>query len=287
MPTPERYLSLLKKALVNELYVEAEAQVVYLLHAMVNGRPAEIDVVNRIRQAGTIIDLIRRGKEIGRTVEINDSHGRPLQALRGAIEIAHTMIGRKRLDNLHQCLDAVRVDGVAGDLIETGVWRGGATIFMRGYLEAWDLPDRQVWVADSFDGLPEPTLPQDQGVDLSKSVAPFLAVGLDEVRELFARYDLLDDRVRFLKGWFRDTLFTAPIARLAILRLDGDLYESTMDALVALYDKVSAGGFVIVDDYHTNPTCQAAIHDFRRDRGVAEPLLEIDADGVYWRKTAP
>jgi len=84
---------------------------------------------------------------------------------------------------------------------------------------------------------------------------PVLAVPLEEVQALFRRYDLLDAQVRFLKGWFKDTLAGAPIERLALLRLDGDLYESTMDALVPLYDKVSPGGFVIVDDYYSCAPC--------------------------------
>ncbi|RPH80243.1 MAG: hypothetical protein EHM80_05790, partial [Nitrospiraceae bacterium] len=86
-------------------------------------------------------------------------------------------------------------------------------------------------------------------------------------------------------GWFRDTLPTAPISQLAVLRLDGDLYESTMDALNALYPKVSPGGFVVVDDYGL-PTCRAAIDDFRRARGIIDPIHRIDWTGVFWQRSA-
>src|SRR5207248_8332186 len=109
---------------------------------------------------------------------------------------------------------------------------------IRGILAAYGITDRTVWAADSFAGVPPPTHPQDREVDLSAGVLPVLAVPLEEVQELFKRYDLLDAQVRFLKGWFKDTLVDAPINRLAMLRLDGDLYESTMDALVPLYGKV-------------------------------------------------
>ena len=102
----------------------------------------------------------------------------------------------------------------------------------------------------------------------------------------FAKYGLLDDRVVFLKGWFKDTLRAAPIERLAVLRLDGDMYESTMDALTALYDKVSAGGFVIIDDYGCIEACRRAVHDFRDARGIADKIVDIDGWGVYWRKSA-
>ena len=90
--------------------------------------------------------------------------------------------------------------------------------------------------------------------------------------------------MRFLEGWFKDTLAIAPINQLAVLRLDGDLYESTMDALNPLYDKVSVGGFVIVDDFFSCPPCGRAIHDFRESHSIHEPLVGIDEQSVFWRK---
>src|SRR5262249_42859847 len=150
----------------------------------------------------------------------------------------------KRLDNIQFAIETILEENIPGDLIETGIWRGGAVIFMRGVLAAYGIVDRIVWAADSFEGVPPPTYPQDANLDLSPRVYPFLVVSLEQVSELCARYDLLDGQVRFLKGWFKDTLRTAPIEKLAMLRLDGDLYESTIDALDPLYAKVSDGGFV-------------------------------------------
>jgi hypothetical protein len=143
-----------------------------------------------------------------------------------------------------------------------------------------------VWAADSFDGVPPPTHPEDAGLDLSKKRLPVLAVPLEEVQALFERYGLLDDHVRFLKGCFRDTLGGAPIERLAVLRLDGDLYESTMDALNPLYDKLSPGGFVIVDDYYSCPPCGRAIDEFRAARAIVTPMQKVDVQAVFWRKQA-
>ena len=176
-------------------------------------------------------------------------------------------------------------EGVPGDLIETGVWRGGACILMRAVLEAYEDRTRRVFVADSFEGLPVPNAdayPPTRATDTTPSRSS--SVSLDEVKANFAKYGLLDDRVVFLKGWFKDTLPRAPIERLAVLRLDGDMYESTMDALTALYDKVSAGGFVIIDDYGCIEACRKAVHDFRDAHGISEPILDIDGWGVYWRK---
>ena len=198
---------------------------------------------------------------------------------------AETMIGTRRLDNIIDCTTRVIRAGIPGDLIETGVWRGGATILMRGILAAYEVRNRTVWVADSFRGLPEPDAerwPADAG-DIHHT-HPELSVDLATVRRNFERYGLLDDQVRFLEGWFADTLPAAPIEQLAVLRLDGDMYGSTMEALTALYPKLSAGGFVLIDDYGMVPGCHKAVDDFRDAQGIAEEIVPVDATGVYWEK---
>jgi len=200
---------------------------------------------------------------------------------------AETMIGLKRLDNLHECIKAVIRDRVPGDLLEAGVWRGGATIFMRAALLAYKEPDRRVWAADSFEGLPAADAgkyPADGGRSWTKANA-ILAVSLEDVKANFARYGLLDDRVVFLKGWFKDTLPQSPVERLAILRVDADLYESTTEALSFLYKRVSPGGYVIVDDYGGIAACKKAVDDFRAANGIKEPIEKIDLTGVYWRRS--
>ena len=199
---------------------------------------------------------------------------------------AETMVGMRRLDNLEACVTSVVREEVPGDLMETGVWRGGCGILMRAVLRAWRDEDKQVWLADSFAGLPEPDparFPQDEG-DRHAELSPYLAVPLEEVRDNFRRYELLDERVRFLPGWFRDTLPTAPVEKLSVLRLDGDMYESTWVALQNLYGRVSPGGYVIVDDYGALPNCRAAVDEFREKNGIREPVIPVDWTGVYWRK---
>lgn len=198
---------------------------------------------------------------------------------------SHTMVGVKRLDNLQLCLEAALRDGVPGDFLEAGAWRGGASIFARALLKAHGVEDRTVWVADSFEGLPKPNeelYPQDAGD--RHHTFDFLAVSLDEVKRNFDTYGLLDEGVRFLKGWFKDTLPSAEAEAYAVLRLDGDMYESTMDALNALYPKLSPGGFLIVDDYGAVPACRQAVEDYRAEHGIDEPIIEIDWTGAYWRK---
>ena len=199
---------------------------------------------------------------------------------------ADTMAGLRRLDNLQACVESVLRDGVPGDLIETGVWRGGSCILMRAVLKAYGSADRTVWVADSFAGLPPPDVeryPQDKGLDLHQY--PALAVSEEQVRANFQKYGLLDGRVKFLKGWFKDTLPAAPIDRLAVMRLDGDLYESTMDALASLYPKLSVGGYVIVDDYGAIEACAQAVHDYRARHDIRDEIKTVDWTGAYWRRT--
>lgn len=199
---------------------------------------------------------------------------------------ALTMIGVVRMRSLRNLLECVIDEGIPGDVIETGVWRGGACIYMRGILAARDVGDRTVWVADSFRGLPPPdeqAFPEDCG-DKHHSYDA-LAVPIDEVKRNFRRYGLLDDQVRFLEGWFRDTLPSAPIERLALLRLDGDMYESTIQALDALYVKLSPGGYAIVDDYILEP-CRKAVDDFRAKHRITARLEPVDGAAVFWRKSA-
>lgn len=200
--------------------------------------------------------------------------------------LAQTMIGWKRLENLQTCIEDIISRGTPGDLIETGVWRGGALIFMRAVLKAYGIGGRSVWGADSFQGLPPPDAqryPADAG-DLTYTYRE-LATSLDEVRANFEKYGLLDEQVRFLPGWFRETLPSAPVEELALVRLDGDMYESTYIALESLYPKLSRGGYLVVDDYGAVPACRSAVQDFRRIHGVKEEIVKIDWTGVYWQRS--
>jgi O-methyltransferase len=200
--------------------------------------------------------------------------------------MAPTMIGMERLNNLQKCIEEVIRNKIAGDLIETGVWRGGATILMRAVLKVNDENDRKVWVADSFEGLPKPNVdkyPADKG-DIHYTINDYLAVSLESVKTNFERYGLLDDQVKFIKGYFKNTLPTAPIKQLAIARLDGDMYESTIDALTSLYPKVSIGGFVIIDDYGSIRGSERAVHDYREKHGIRDEIKPIKGVGVYWKK---
>ena len=198
---------------------------------------------------------------------------------------AVTMIGLNRLNNIEDCIHSIHKDNIEGDLIEAGVWRGGATILMRAILKELNISNRKVWVADSFRGLPKPDIKKyvaDKGNKLNK--LKILSVSLKEVKRNFEKFDLLDEQVIFLEGWFKDTLINAPITKLALIRLDADMYESTFQALENLYPKLSLGGYIIIDDYNAFQNCRQAVDDFRRKNNINHTIIKIDREAIYWRK---
>ncbi|MQA73286.1 MAG: macrocin O-methyltransferase [Solirubrobacterales bacterium] len=195
-----------------------------------------------------------------------------------------TMVGLKRLDDLQVCVESVVADQVEGDVIEAGAWRGGAAILARATLDSLGADERTVWVADSFRGLPPPDrrrFPQDRELDLSR--VEFLAVSADEVLGHFARFGL-DRGVELVEGFFDETLSKLRGHRWSVVRLDGDTYEATRVGLESLYPGLSAGGYVIVDDYGLIKECKAAVDDYRREQGIGEPIEKVDWNGIRWRR---
>lgn len=276
--TRRRYLDLLARALVNLIYPEHALRVEHLLeHGPSGDGIADQRLLRDIRYADR--EAFERLLEAKREGHV--WRGRPQPD-------AHTMVGLRRLENLERCAARVFAGDVPGDFLEAGVCQGGASIFLRALQVAYGEPERRTWVADSFQGLPAPTHPADVklGIDFSEPRQPWLAASLRAVQDNFRTYDLLSDAVRFVPGWFSDTLPALPVERLAILRLDADLYESTRDVLQALYDRVSPGGYVVVDDYWAFEPCRTAVDEFLADRSEAVELRRIDWSGVFWRKTA-
>lgn len=196
-----------------------------------------------------------------------------------------TMVGLARLDDLQECVEAVVRDGVPGDVIETGSWRGGASIFARAALDCLGEGDRTVWVADSFQGFPAVDRDLADGYDLQADLAgcDFLAAPLEEVKASFARFGL-GAGVRFVPGFFADTLPSLPPRRWAIARLDGDSYDATRLALEVLYPHVAAGGYVIIDDYLPLDECRRAVDEYRAEHGITEPIETVDWSCVRWRR---
>lgn len=197
--------------------------------------------------------------------------------------VAHTMVGLDRLNNVRDLVQSALDQNIPGDFIETGVWRGGCCILMRSMLAVNGDNKRKVYVADSFEGLPRPN-PEAYSVDIGNRLYEHteLAVSLEKVKDNFNRYGLLNDQVVFVKGFFSETLPALQAGPFALIRLDGDLYESTYVALEQLIPKLSPGGFVIIDDYSVIAACQKAVLDFRAEHGIDAPIMPIDRSGVWW-----
>lgn len=237
----------------------------------------------------TVRDAIYGESALGRRLRAAAQRIRhPILTRRGAMTWparAHTMLPGERLHHLRVLVERTLAEEIPGDYIETGVWRGGACIVVRGVLAAYGETRRRVYCVDSFQGLPPPDasrFPADKRDRLHAFAE--LAVSEDEVRRNFAAYDLLDDQVVFVKGFFSETLPKLQAGPFALIRLDGDMYESTMLALQNLYPKLSPAGFAIVDDYGALGSCRKAVHDYLDLNRLSPEITAIDASAVWWRK---
>jgi O-methyltransferase len=268
MDAKELYLDIVKRGVTYLLYGQE------LLTPVVPVRPLARLVVSALRRREV---LPMRRIHVDRQQRVEGRDWPPL---------ALTMIGMKRLDNVQACVEDVLARNVPGDLLEAGTWRGGAGILLRAILKAYGIADRSVWIADSFEGLPTPDsdqFPADQFY--YKNVPSFLAVSLEQVKLGFSRFGLLDDQVHFVKGWFKDTLPKLSEKRWSVIRIDADMYESTMQALQFLYPNLSVGGYVIVDDYGGLASCREAVEDYRAVNGIREEIQKVDWTGVYWQRS--
>jgi O-methyltransferase len=264
------WLHLLKKTLIRYPLDHADFEMARELSAVL---PAQRQEIERWIEANKHGEIHEGGADLAARAQGKDWPA-----------TAETMVGLFRMDDIHFCMLDVLHRKVPGDFAEAGVWRGGVGIMMRALLMAHGERRRNVWLADSFEGCPAPdakNFPAD--ANDPHWTHPELAVSLEQVKKNFERYGLLDGQVNFLPGWFRDTLPKAPIRKLALLHVDGDMYESTIQILQGLYDKVSPGGYVIIDDYGAVEGCRRAVDDFREQRGISAELKHIDWTEVRWQ----
>lgn len=266
------YIGLLKRVLTASIYDESAWRLVE------GPRMTERGIVANLKRA-VIRILKKRGIRIVR--EVKFSQEKRDRGLDWPM-FGFTMVGTKRLENLQNCVDRILSGNIPGDFVETGVWRGGSCIFVKALFNHYGV-DRLVWCCDSFEGMPEPRGKDLQTSDGDYRGISYLAASQEQVVENFERFGLLDEKVKFIKGWFNQSLPEAPIDKIAILRLDGDHYSSTTDALKALYHKVSPGGFIIIDDYKTWEGCRLAVSDFRSEHRITNPIEDIDGSAVFWR----
>ena len=258
----ERNLTLLRSTLNNEHYVENEDRISYLLQCALRNQPVDPE---SLRDPSTArADFVRKIKQ-------RKEQGAPGDSGRNR-SLAYTAMGRRRLEHLDAALRTATSDTDAGDLVEVGCERGGASIYMRGFLDILEIDDRSVWVVDEFRAAP-----RDGARPLAESGLEDLLSDINQVREGFRRFGLLDDRVRFLQGDPGNTLLDPALGSVALLHIGPSVDAAA--ALDAVYDRVEAGGVVIVD----GPDAVSATAAFRDARHIVE-IERLDGTGVAWQK---
>ncbi|MDB2380668.1 TylF/MycF family methyltransferase [Luminiphilus sp.] len=230
---------------------------------------------------GCLIDIVGHNQEKFFKIKADlDEEGYYKERIFG---FPYSMIGRSRLLNIERLVRRVVDDDIEGDFVEAGVWRGGACILARLLLDLLEGPGkRKVVLMDSFEGLPESTSLHDMQYPFHLDKT--LAVGLAQVRQNLCEFGLADrDDIVLWPGYFEKSLRDYPDHKISILRADGDLYSSTTAILDNLFDNVSAGGFVVVDDYGALDPCKVAVDQFLEKRGLYPQLISIDWTGVFFR----
>ncbi len=219
----------------------------------------------------------------------------------------YTMLPPERLFTLYQQVAHCEKAGIAGALVECGVWKGGSVALMAQANLDHGRARRAVHLFDAFTDICEP----DAAVDGERAVREVAAWGkgagaTGKLAPVAGFYDAMGgagtlegnkrllettigyepSRLHYHVGWFQDTLprDAAAIGPIAVLRLDGDWYASTKVCLENLYDQVVPGGFVIVDDYGAYDGCRKAVDEFRAARMISAYLHHVDAEARYWIK---
>ncbi|MCC5951659.1 MAG: class I SAM-dependent methyltransferase [Acidimicrobiia bacterium] len=270
----ERYLDLLKGCLVNEHYLEHELRIDHLTSSfMGKGAPSDAHLRDPIRQMKA---KYARHLAARRSGTVNDD-------LPGYFP--YTSMGRERLDLLQRCMDTIHAESVDGDIVDAGCGRGGAGLFLRGYLAAFDMNVPTTWIVDRFRATDDSVETDQEEKRWGGPGLPALQADLNNVRDAFARFDLFGDRVRFLQGPAADTLPEAPIDKVALLHIGRQSEPEDVTAtLEQLYAKLAVGGFVVVEQYG-DEAIASAVDDFRSRWSVPDEIERIGAQGCRWRKT--
>lgn len=266
------YIDLLKRTIRNELYRD-------------DNSPPSHNEVERGRQ--TYAHLQKRYPTLVNNAGITEEFV-IFQQRRSATPQAHTLGDMSQVDNVERCVRDVFRNKIAGDFIEVGVFRGGMTILMAGMLRALGEKNRRVYVADSFSGWPKPE--ENHSVEDSVCYELFADAGsfassIEEVRHNFGSYNLLDDHVVFVPGWFDETLPKLDVEKFAIIRIDADWYESTQCALENLYPRLSLGGYLVIDDYGLPIGCREAVDEYRQNYQVRDDFQWVNDQTIFWQKT--
>lgn len=193
--------------------------------------------------------------------------------------LPYTMVGLDRLKKLRELVRQLDNEGVPGDIVECGTCNGGSGALM-AHTASQERQPRHIWLLDSFQGLPPAT--EEDGADAQQWTG-FCRGSQSSVRTVLQKLDVPENAVTLVPGWFNETLPTLEVSQIALLHIDADWYESVLDVLEALFDRVVEGGYVVLDDYGYWEGCARAWKDFCVRRGLQLELIDIDGTGAYVR----
>ncbi|MGH9227211.1 MAG: CmcI family methyltransferase [Acidimicrobiales bacterium] len=264
-----RHIALLKDTLLNRHHLDDEIRLQLLTAKRWDQRPHPV----------ALRDPVRNAQDAYRALERQRFAAAGPDDAAASSFLAYSPMGRAQLDHLEASLDTIRAEGIEGDLVECGTGRGGGAIFMRAYLDAHEVGETRVWVVDRFRSSPEPELVP----SLPERGVAGLHADLNIVRDGFARFDVLDERVRFVQGPPAALDGDGP-ERIAVLRIGRPAAHEAERILDALYDRVAYGGVIVVH-CGVAPERRAEVERFRADRHIEAPLQPVDATAVAWRKS--
>lgn len=195
----------------------------------------------------------------------------------------YTMVRNYNLINLYWMVRYINRNNIPGAIVECGVWNGGSSAMMAAACHDSGT-QREFWLFDSFEGLPPPSA-RDQALERIFYFKDWNRGSIDKVKQIFKKLNLSLDRVHFVKGWFDQTIPHTPLPEVALLHIDADWYDSVMTVLKHLYDHVTPGGYIVLDDYGYWKGCDQAVHDFFTEHGLPQTLLHRVSDmGAYFQK---
>lgn len=191
----------------------------------------------------------------------------------------YSMLSPVRLINLYALAKEADHMNLEGDLVECGVWNGGSAAMMAQL-------KRKVWLFDSFEGLPLPG-EKDKGIEAASFVKGLHKGSQEKIIEVFKKLNVDLSSVNIVKGWLEDTLERSGVEKVVLLHIDTDWYASVKYALNFFYDRITPGGFIVVDDYWFFPGCRQAVHDFIKERRLEDKIVikKVDRSAVYFQKT--
>jgi O-methyltransferase len=192
----------------------------------------------------------------------------------------YTAVFVPRLVALYKLSEEINQRSLPGDIVECGVYNGGSAAIMASHCERSPV-DRNVWLFDSFEGLPKPT---DKDGDKAPAYEGWCHGDLSKVKKVLRKLRIPESRIHIIKGWFQDTFPSVQIRDIAILHIDADWYESVKLCLEKFYDSVQAGGYIVLDDYGDWEGCRIATDEFLKKRALDVKLIQVDYTGYYFQK---